>query len=528
MTSQGGTRRRVLSAWQHWKYTIRTVGFKFVELTRDHPVLFGTSAACDVVLEGESHPARSRPDSLEVEDDSRSRLRPTRNIVIVNGHKMTTSSLHQGDEINIGDCRMFLIRADEDLDQAGRKKSAAVDDRTRVASPKQVPVQNRSRHGAKAGDPAEPPLLERGDWLDALRSPRIEPGIASVEAPLQRSNAFRRPPEQVEADVQTKPRQAKVTKRLGRLLSVWGSVAPGREKILTSPLVIGLVVSLGILVGMGFWLKSIIASTIATRTFDRGVQNFDDGDYRTAMRDFDSFLAANPEDTRAGKVQVLRSLANVRQYVTAEGGTWSSALEAAREMVEQVGQLPEFRDEQINLAELIIKIGEGLADRARQGADAKALAEAETVVGLHAQVAGQSAVDVLEPDRGCPRSSPRRVPPCSRRTCGRRRSPTWTRPSRMRRLRGCTMPATPCSSSMPNSAQDKELIARMTAANELIRKAVKIDPTRRSAEQSERPDPLGPPTSLVLRTQIDSLEAPPAEDIVYALADGYAYAVNGL
>ena len=66
-------------------------------------------------------------------------------------------------------------------------------------------------------------------------------------------------------------------------------------------------------------------------------------------------------------------------------------------MVEQVGKLPEFRDEQINLAELIIKIGEGLADRARQGADAKALAEAEKVVGLHARVAGEPALEFLEP-----------------------------------------------------------------------------------------------------------------------------------
>ena len=152
---------------------------------------------------------------------------------------------------------------------------------------------------------------------------------------------------------------------MARLKAVWGSVAPGREKILTSPLVIGLVASLVILVGMGFWLRSIIASTVASRTFDRAVQNFEDGDYRTAMRDFDSFLAANPKDTRVGKAQVLRSFANVRQYVTTEGGTWSSALEAANEMVDQVGKLPEFRDEQVDLAELIIKIGEGLADRAR-------------------------------------------------------------------------------------------------------------------------------------------------------------------
>ena len=52
-------------------------------------------------------------------------------------------------------------------------------------------------------------------------------------------------------------------------------------------------------------------------------------------------------------------------------------------------------------------------------------------------------------------------------------------------------------------AHDKDLIARMTAANELIRKAVTVDTTRRPAERSSRPEPLGPPTSLVLRTRRD-------------------------
>jgi len=38
---------------------------------------------------------------------------------------------------------------------------------------------------ARAGERDEPPMLERGDWLDALRTPGTEsgtePGIASVE-----------------------------------------------------------------------------------------------------------------------------------------------------------------------------------------------------------------------------------------------------------------------------------------------------------------------------------------------------------
>ena len=98
-----------------------------------------------------------------------------------------------------------------------------------------------------------------------------------------------------------------------------------------------------------------------------------DGDYPTAMRDFDAFLAAYPKDRRVAKARVLRAMANVRQYVSVSGGTWSTALEAAREMFETLENEPEFRDERVDLAELVIKIGEGLADRARRAADAKAL-----------------------------------------------------------------------------------------------------------------------------------------------------------
>src|SRR5262249_43602255 len=113
----------------------------------------------------------------------------------------------------------------------------------------------------------------------------------------------------------------------------------------------------------------------------------------------DVFLAANPKDSRSGKARVMRALANVRQFVSLEGGTWSSALEAAREMQEHVGKQPEFRDERVELAELIIRIGEGLADRARHTADPKALAEAESAVPLHAVVAGEPAPSFLNRSR---------------------------------------------------------------------------------------------------------------------------------
>src|SRR5205085_1808642 len=65
--------------------------------------------------------------------------------------------------------------------------------------------------------------------------------------------------------------------------------------------------------------------------------------------------------------------------------------ESEREMVRKVGREPDFRDSSADLAELILKTGEGLADRARATADAQTLALAEEAVALHERVAGKPA-----------------------------------------------------------------------------------------------------------------------------------------
>jgi outer membrane protein assembly factor BamB len=502
---------------------------QFVELSRDHPVLFGTSSACDVVLQGEFiRPVHGRirwkSPKFKIEAS------PDAEFVVINGHKMTSGSLRQGDEITVGDCRMFLIRAEEDGDGSRQSKSPG-DDRTKVAPPPVVAGRSSSKSGRRSAGRDEPPVLEQDDWLESMRTTQgREPGIAPVDAPLKRGFARGRRGEEEHVEELAKPGQKPAgggVKFFARLAAGLGHMAPGREKILTSPLVIGLAATLLVLVGAGFWLKSIIASTVATRTFDHAVQNFEDGDYRTAMRDFDTFLATNPTDARAGKAKVLKSFANVRQYVTVEGGTWSSALEAANEMVDQVGSLPAFRDEQVNLAELIIKIGEGLADRARLGADAKALAEAETTVALHARVAGEPAPSFLNKSRLPTKLNEARaaVKKAQIRATALAKMDQAIKDSAASRVYDARDALV---EQYPDLVRDKDLVSRMTEASEAIRKAITVEKTNRPAEHSSRIEALGPPTSLVMRTGRETIAEPPLEEIVYALADGYAYALHGV
>jgi len=522
---------------------------QFVELTRDHPVLFGTSSTCDVVLEG----AGIRPVHGRIRW-KRKRFKveasPDAEYVLVNGHKMTSSTIHQGDEIAVGQCRMFLLKVDEGGEGEQIQRRPSDEGRTHVVAAPIVPLDPKAGLAAP-GRPARPTthlhmgprsesLLERDDWLDSLKKEappdKKPPRFDETRKPeaLRRSTTKPGSPAPVPAPAPAplpvpRPKIAVPPAFLllwSRLRSFSQNSAPGRERIVSSPLVLGLVVALAVLVAMGFWLKAIIAATVASRTFTTAMEDCDNGDYRNAIRKFESFLKANPADERANKARVMRAFADVRQYIALDGSTWSSALEAARAMVEQVGDLPEFRDEQVDLAELLIRIGEGLADRARQSADPKSLAEAESVVPLHAQVAKESAPAFLNRSRlpaklSEARAAVRKAQIYARALEAMDNALKEGSASHVYQARDDLV------DQYADLARDRELVKRMTSANELVRKAVAVDLTHRPAATTPWPDPLGPPTSVVFRSRQDGPAKPPAPDaIVYALADGLAYALD--
>ncbi len=121
---------------------------QFVELARDHPVLFGTSAACDVVLEGDGiRPVHGRIRFKK--EKYRIEASPDAEFVVINGHKMTTSSLHQGDEITLGGCRIFMLRGDDDRAPARVSRGAVDEGKTRVLDPRGAPALRESGRGGK-------------------------------------------------------------------------------------------------------------------------------------------------------------------------------------------------------------------------------------------------------------------------------------------------------------------------------------------------------------------------------------------
>jgi len=492
---------------------------RFVDLDRDHPVLFGSGAACDIVLSGAGvlpvH-GRVRWRGRKFKIDAS----PDAEFLEINGRKIVSASLRQGDEIRVGPCRLFVLRLEAPAhggrQDRGKRRPKAVE----ADEPTQI-LQGppKGRDAASATATRRPALFEKDDLLAALDLDD-GPEAAAEGPPIAPAGPGRR------ASGPKEP--GAVARLIARLRgSLEDEAAPGREKVAASPTVLMLAGLLVVLVAMGFWLNAIILRTIATRTYDRAVQLLEDGDNATAIREFDSFLARNPEDRRSDKARTLRALANVRQYIAVSGATWSRALEAAGEMVDSVGDLAAYRDEKSELGDLTIRIGEGLADRARRNVDARSLAEAEAAVKLHARIAGESAPAFLTKSR---------LPGLIDEARAAIRK-AETRASALAAMdqalgRGSAAAVYQARDDLvlayADLSKDAQVVDRMVKANDLMRQAAKVDPSRRPAETSERPEPLGPATALVERSRLDPLPAPlPAETIVYALADGAAYAIEG-
>ncbi|MDR3633999.1 MAG: PQQ-binding-like beta-propeller repeat protein [Isosphaeraceae bacterium] len=477
-----------------------------IEVTREHPVLFGSSPNCDIILSGPGvlpFHGRIRWKGKRYKVDAS----PDAEFLLVNGHKMTASSFRQGDEIQVGPCRIFMLYAADDL--------PPVDDKTRIQA---APVARAKK------------AFEDPKWVEDLDQARYSRETAVAAPRTQTASPYSDRPASARRDGGPAKKPAKPALRgwAGLVAAVSGKGrAPGEERILSSPVVIGLAGTLAVLVVVGFGLRAIIARTTATRLFNSAVESVDNGEYRTAIKRFDDFLAANPGDVRSGKARVLRALANVRQFTGATGASWSLALQAEREMVERVGKEEAYRDASTELAELVIRTGEELAERARVSTEPKVLGEAESAVALHAEIAGQAAESLL----------------------GRSRLPAKLSEARAAvrkaQLRAAALAEMDEALKAESSAKvynardrlvhqygdlaaDRELVARMMKANELIRRAVKFDRSGRPAETVARIEPFVAPTSLVLRGEVGA--APKGvrnATMVYALADGYAYGIEG-
>ncbi len=500
-----------------------------VRISRDQPAMFGTDPMCDVRLEGPGvrpFHGRIRWKTRRFKADAS----PDVPWIEVNGVQVKSKSLYQGDEIRVGVCRIFLLSVEDGPEHGER-----------------TVIRDTPPAGAPAPSPAEfhrmemaPPSLEVPD-----PSPPRRP-----DAPLPRGRASRPPvdeparppagpsrPGSLRASMQrygdqsieipaVPGKRAGENRDRGRFVARIPRLdrAPGDDRVLTSPMVLGLVATLAVLVAFSFVLWGMIARSNARRLYATSVEDLERGDFRAAIKGFDQFAAANPNHERAGKARVLGSLARVRQHTGTAGASWGNALKEARTMVDEVGALDEFRDSSVDLADEVRKAAEGLADRARDGADPKDLAEAEAAVAFHARLAGPASASLLERARvpekiGQARAAIRKTRDRLEALAAMDAALKANRPGEAYSARDILV------RRYDEFASDKELVARIGRANDLVRRAVSLDPAGRPAATAARRGPLGPPTTLVLR--LEPGQAPtPTGPIAYALADGLAFGLD--
>jgi outer membrane protein assembly factor BamB len=473
---------------------------EYVSISRDNPALFGSDPKCDIVLSDPSIlPFHGR---LRFKGGKfKAEATPEAQAIVLNGQKVLASTFRQGDEIRVGSYRIFMLNPDD----------GPVDvEKTRV--------QSKPKGLAR---------MERGDWAKGLE---VAPPSVEGQAVANRGRrASGREGAGAEAPAVTAPPPpATPWGRLVRMLTS-GDAPPGQERVITSPLVLGLAGTLTVLALLSFWLWGVIVHRTTESQYRHAMDTLEQGDYLNAIQAFDKFLAAHPKDPRAGKVKVLRALANVRQYTSGGSPIWTDAFDAAKEMVKTTGEEEAFQDSSADLAELVVKIGEGLADRAHAGADANTLAMTESAVKFHDRIGGPSAKTLRARSKWPGKLAEARAAVQK----GQKRTSTLAKMDAAIKAGSAAKifdARDALVTEYPDLANDKPLVERMTRGNNLLLNAVTFDKTRRAAESTPRTDPLGPPVSVVLRTQ--SSERPPASDgtsatVVFALSQGFAYGING-
>lgn len=509
----------------------------YVSLTREHPALFGSDPKCDIVLHGEGvlpfhGRLRWKETKYKVE------ATPESKFVLLNGRKVVSATVRVNDEIRIGPCLIYMTEADEATEAPPPPATATPTGKARPYAEPLTPVTPPPR--LESASPPRPkprkpaPSPPHPDWTGGMEMappsmvqvPAAEPFVMELDDSVVPDAEVQIPESAAQpAPAPAGPRPSAAKRFLKALLA--GEQAPGQERVATSPLVVLLASTLILIMALSFGLWRLIRRANIERSYNEAVDTFNDADYRNAIPLFADFLKNNPEDTRVDKLRVLQSASRVRQHSVGATNNWPGVIEEAKKMIDDVGKLPEYRDESQDIAEVVLKAAWNIAERARTTADPKVLEEARAAGQLHERIAGKSAKDLQG-----------RSPYPARMAQAR----AAVDKARIRNEllaamdRGLAAKSAPdvykardrLVAQYPDQAKDKAVVQKMTGANELLRAAVTYDPARRSGETVAFPEMLGPATSLVLRLNPGAAaRTAPNSPIVYALAEGFAVGLDG-
>jgi outer membrane protein assembly factor BamB len=323
----------------------------YAELTEQKPVMVGSGQNCDIVL---SDPSVKRVHCRIVwradKGEWRVEVAADAGGVTLGGRSVKAGSIHSGDVVGIGSCRLYL-------------------DDAQGAKPSSVSAEIESQiHGAPAAlddESAEPVQLGRG----SIRK----------KAHLVDQRGFWA--KFVEGFKKTAKDQLK------------GEVdrPPGEERILGSPLVRWMLLGLIVLaLGFGYFFYDHRRRAIIG-LFEAAQKAETEGNYPVAVDRFTEFIDTYPRHALASNAKVQRALCEVEDNVAASP---SAALVDARKLLREQSKEPGFAPLKDKITDVVGKIAQNLAEHARSASDRKSLEqsqEAQELIGRELQGSKLSA-----------------------------------------------------------------------------------------------------------------------------------------
>lgn len=155
-----------------------------------------------------------------------------------------------------------------------------------------------------------------------------------------------------------------------------------RGNVWDSPLLLlggGALLGLLILLGALLWAVLRQSGDALVKIAD---DNYSAGAYTKAIEDYNRFLEKTPNHPKATEARVRRGLAQMRQ-ITDGTSSWSTALATTKTVLTEISREPNWRSvAQPELAAMLPKIAEGLANQARKQPKEELVQQAEETLGL--------------------------------------------------------------------------------------------------------------------------------------------------
>lgn len=280
--------------------------------------------------------------------------------------------------------------------------------------------------------------------------------------------------------------------------------------------------SLLALIIAGIVLASRISGASAEDTLKAAEEDYQNGSYTQAVHKFDKYLTENPKHKGVSAARVHRGLAYMRQ-MTEGGGDWTKALAASQETLETISSEKEFPQARAELAALLPKIAEGLAEQARKRPDQVLVDKAGEAMALVEKYVPKSQrpgeqLKTVENSLELTRRQLGRAAALAKALAGIEAAVAANEPAKAYEVRKELVRL------HPDLGQDNALEEAIRAVSQAERKHVSMVTEARNGVTEEAASPILATTTLVSRRQGEVAEA--AGRMVFALAEGSAYGIE--